>query len=121
MAPGLLKPRQEVANETMTGRVIVGLFWLAMVVICAGAWSAGALRAERQGRATPAPVAAPAPASTPGEEGKPATKPVADERRDLYGNPIEKAVGDYRIDFDGALYEQHAPQIEVPRLPAPTL
>jgi hypothetical protein len=92
-----------------------------MLVICAGAWSAGALRAERQGGATPATTGAPAPASTPADARKPATKPVAHERRDLYGNPIEKAVGEYRIDFDGALYEQHAPQIGVPRLPAPTL
>ena len=104
----------------MTGRVIVGLLWLAIVVVVAGAWSAGALRAERQGQMS-APSAAPAPVKAPATQTRPSTRPVAAERLDLYGNEIEEAVGDYRIDVDGALYEQHAPQVEVARLAAPVL
>ena len=111
----------EAANETMTGRVIVGLLWLAMLIVVAGAWSAGALRAERQGRTTPAPVTAPAPVTTPVDEDGPATKPAADDQLDLYGNEIEDAVSDYRIDVEGEIYERHAPQVEVPRLAGPSL
>lgn len=34
-------------------------------------------------------------------------------RLDLYGNPIESAVGDYRTDPRGDLYERHAPDTAV--------
>jgi hypothetical protein len=38
---------------------------------------------------------------------------------DLYGNPIDDAVTDYRIDQGGAVYERHSPDTEVPRLRPP--
>ena len=40
---------------------------------------------------------------------------------DLYGNEIESAVGDYRIDVRGDIYERHSPDTEVTRLKAPSL
>ena len=39
-------------------------------------------------------------------------------RLDLYGNPIDRAVTDYRVDDRGELYERHAPDTAVLRLPA---
>jgi hypothetical protein len=43
--------------------------------------------------------------------------PVATEPRiDIYGNEIHDAVGDYRVDPGGDVYENHAPDTEVPRL-----
>ena len=42
-------------------------------------------------------------------------------RLDLYGNEIEDAVGDYRIDVRGDIYERHSPETEVTRLAAPSL
>jgi hypothetical protein len=129
MAPRLLKPDAEVANRNMTGRVIVGLLWLTMLVVCAGAWSFGALQAERQGRVAPTPATSPAPVSAPASESNSQTKPVVDDDQqtelddqlDLYGNPIQDAVSDYRIDFEGEVYERHAPQVEVSRLAGPSL
>jgi hypothetical protein len=41
-------------------------------------------------------------------------------RFDLYGNEIEEAVGDYRIDVRGDIYERHSPETEVTRLTAPS-
>jgi len=38
---------------------------------------------------------------------------------DLYGNQIDDAITDYRIDQGGTLYERHSPDIEVPRLSPP--
>ena len=35
---------------------------------------------------------------------------------DLYGNEVTDAVAKYRLDSRGALYEEHSPQTEVPRL-----
>ena len=38
---------------------------------------------------------------------------------DLYGNEVTDAVAKYLLDPRGALYEEHSPQTEVPRLAAP--
>ncbi len=38
---------------------------------------------------------------------------------DLYGNEIEDAVTDYRLEQGGAVYESHSPDTEVPRLGPP--
>ena len=37
-------------------------------------------------------------------------------RHDVYGNDIQEAVGDYRVDPGGGIYESHAPNIEVTHL-----
>jgi hypothetical protein len=42
-------------------------------------------------------------------------------RVDLYGNQIDDAVGDYRVDWSGDIYERHAPETAVLKLPSPTL
>lgn len=41
-------------------------------------------------------------------------------RVDVYGNEVEDAVGDYRVDGTGDLYETHSPDTEVTRLGPPT-
>ena len=43
----------------------------------------------------------------------------AEPHRDIYGNEIEDAVTDYRIDPAGAVYERHSPETEVPHLGPP--
>jgi hypothetical protein len=45
----------------------------------------------------------------------------AEPRVDLNGNEIDDAVGDYRIDGRGEMYERHAPDTALLRLGAPTL
>ena len=48
--------------------------------------------------------------------------PVSIEPRvDIYGNEIEDAVGDYRIDPGGDVYESHSPDTEVTRLTVPVI
>jgi hypothetical protein len=42
-------------------------------------------------------------------------------RVDLNGNEIDAAVGDYRIDRRGEMYERHAPDTALLRLSAPEL
>ena len=90
----------------MTGRVIVGLLWLTMLIVVAGAWSAGAGIVERPGISALDLLEPPAPPPP---------------RMDLYGNEVEEAVGDYRIDFDGEVYERHSPDTEVSRLAGPSV
>lgn len=45
----------------------------------------------------------------------------ADPRVDVYGNDIEDAIGDYRIDPGGDSYESHSPDTEVTHLSAPKI
>jgi hypothetical protein len=42
-------------------------------------------------------------------------------RVDLYGNEIDDAVGDYRIDMRGDIYENHSPGTEVTHPTAPSV
>jgi hypothetical protein len=42
-----------------------------------------------------------------------------DEGVDAYGNEITNAVAEYSLDPAGALYERHAPQVEIPHLGSP--
>jgi hypothetical protein len=39
---------------------------------------------------------------------------------DIYGNEVERAVGGYRVDFDGDLYEEHNPDTAVLKLGPPS-
>lgn len=43
----------------------------------------------------------------------------SEESVDRYGNPVTNAVAEYSLDPAGALYERHAPQIELPHLGSP--
>jgi hypothetical protein len=44
---------------------------------------------------------------------------TAEEAVDAYGNEVTLAVAEYSLDPAGTLYEEHAPQIELPRLGSP--
>jgi len=44
---------------------------------------------------------------------------AGDSHLDIYGNEIEDALGDYRIDPAGDVYELHSPDTEVPHLGPP--
>ena len=39
---------------------------------------------------------------------------------DIYGNEVERAVGGYRVDHEGELYEEHNPDTAVLKLGTPT-
>ena len=45
----------------------------------------------------------------------------AEPRVDLNGNEIEDAVGDYRVDPRGEMYERHAPDTALTHLGAPRM
>ena len=45
----------------------------------------------------------------------------AEPRVDLNGNEIDEAVGDYRVDRRGEMYERHAPDTALIHLSAPEL
>lgn len=48
-----------------------------------------------------------------------AAEPFAEPKIDRYGNQVHEAVGDYRVDQRGVLYERHAPDKPLPKLGPP--
>lgn len=54
-------------------------------------------------------------------EGKGVPDDWAESRVDLNGNEIDDAVGDYRVDLRGEMYERHAPDTALPHLGEPRL
>jgi hypothetical protein len=104
----------------MTGRVIVGLLWLTILMVVAGGWTAGGSRHFVPTSAASSTSTAPALDDTRYSEALGAETAAA-PRVDLYGNEVEDAIGDYRIDGRGDIYERHSPSTEVTQLAAPSL
>lgn len=82
---------------------------LVLIAVACLAFAAGSVFTQQPVTSSPS-LAAVAHASrdSGGEEGV-----------DSYGNEITNAVAEYSLDPAGALYERHAPQIELPRLGSP--
>lgn len=105
-----------------TLRVAIGLIWVLSFVAGRGAWAPvqplaiAATSAEITD--STGPIAG-AVADTPLVEER--DPEPADPRFDLFGNEIEEAVADYRIDVRGGLYERHSPDTAVARLGAPVM
>lgn len=89
-------------------RVVIGAIIITAAVI---GWETTAAT-EAAGPRTPA-------VSDTG--GSHVTHDVEAPRLDLYGNEVDFAVGDYRVDGAGDLYETHSPQTEVPLPGTPTI
>ena len=47
------------------------------------------------------------------------TSSTRDASVDFNGNEVRPAVAQYKVDPAGALYEEHSPETEVPRLGSP--
>jgi len=98
-------------------RIVLGIICLVVAVVARGIWAETrvfpAARAVFQESSTAA-------VSDPGDTDEPFPPDRTESSRmDRYGNQIETAVGDYRIDRRGEMYERHSPDTAVPRLGVP--
>jgi hypothetical protein len=100
----------------VTYRVVFTVFWAAMLLVGREIWTATAIPAHAATLDVPS-VSATIPDRL--EELRSRSEDVAEPRVDLFGNDVEEAVGDYRIDPRGDVYERHSPETEVPRLAPP--
>jgi hypothetical protein len=104
-----------------TIRVAIAIIWVLSFVAGRQAWEA---RRPSGNAATSAeitdsrfPVAGAVAGESPMETGDSIEEPVP--QLDLFGNEIEDAVADYRIDLRGGLYERHSPDTAVPKRKPP--
>jgi hypothetical protein len=100
---------------------------LSVTLFLDGAWGAGtwhgsnAVRHPAPAIEEHAPQAAPASAIGWSDLPTPLIEPAPEGRVDLYGNDVTDAIATYKSDRTGAVYEEHSPQTEVPRLAPPTI
>ena len=92
-------------------RVVLGTFGATLLMVWLGAWSATA----GQSAASHENLAIPTPAISASEAVEFEVAP-SEAVVDRYGNQVERAVTDYRIDHRGDVYERHSPQTALPRL-----
>jgi hypothetical protein len=48
------------------------------------------------------------------------SREARDPEVDLFGNEVEPAIADYRVDLRGTIYERHSPETAVARLGSPS-
>jgi hypothetical protein len=96
-------------------RVALGIICAAILLVSHGIWTATSTSLTMMPRT--AIDSGTAAISDAGADEVPggASEPLVD----LHGNEIETALGDYRIDPRGGVYEQHAPDTAVGRLAPP--
>ena len=94
-------------------RVILAAIWVAILLVSRSIWTTSAAAALFS---PPLDVS-----TTAVSDDDTMAAPVSrmKPRIDLYGNPIDSAVGDYRIDIRGDIYEHHDPDTAIPNLAPP--
>jgi hypothetical protein len=101
-------------------RIVVVLTVLAFAAGSRSAWSTAVGAAQADPIHSEHIQLTPAVSDLQGEgarEGADVDHPTTD----LFGNEVDEAVGDYRVDTRGDIYERHSPETEVPRLGPPIL
>jgi len=101
----------------ITRRVVFMLIGLVLAILARGLWAPVAASSTSRGSyrwADERPVI---------DEPRDSLQPASGGgvRLDRYGNEIESAIGDYRLDGSGDVYERHSPQTEVASLPGPSI
>ena len=96
-------------------RIGVAVLSLSFVLVGRGVWTA---RPSAEGQSLPGvnwlatPVADAVPDVSREQDFEPS-------QVDVLGNEVDDAVGDYRVDIRGDIYERHSPETEVTRLKPP--
>lgn len=100
-------------------RVAIGLLWVLAFLMGRGMWHSAATT-----WLTTSAVAGQSTTSVSDGVGGELSSVGNDHEQpefDLFGNEIERAIADYRIDRRGGVYERHAPDTAVQKLGSPVL
>ena len=98
-------------------RVTIGIIYIAIALIARGIWVETSTPAAARFIPDASPTTAVSDFADP--DGPPLDWSES-RRMDRYGNPIETAIGDYRVDPRGEMYERHSPETAVTRLAVPS-
>jgi len=92
-------------------RVLAWFLALSLLVAWGDTWMA-----QPSADATRIPAEFPATAILDQVFDEPRETDVAMPKIDVHGNEVNDAVGDYRVDRQGEIYERHSPDTEVRKL-----
>ena len=114
--PGCSITRQEHGTAVTAIRIAIAAIWVAIALLAQGTWMTTPVPPND----TPPlvydfPTTAVSGITSDGAEELDAPA-SASPRIDLYGNEVEQAVTDYRVDPRGDIYENHAPETAVTKL-----
>jgi hypothetical protein len=101
-------------------RLLIGVLWVLAAVAGHQMWTPrvkAAPQPVRQSETTS--ISIPLVEQAGAEDASAIADPYTQPEFDVYGNQIDEAVGDYRIDPHGELYEQHAPDTALLKLGPP--
>jgi hypothetical protein len=102
-------------------RVSIVVMAMSLAVALCHAWIEQASVHAQHAVAFPAAAATTSVVDTQVPTSPARTDDWAEPRVDLNGNDIDVAVGDYRVDTHGEMYERHAPDTALLHLSAPEL
>lgn len=97
-------------------RLLVGVLWVLAVIAGHEMWTPG-VSAVHQTETTS--ISIPLVEEAAAEDVTAIADPDTQPQFDVYGNQIDEAVGDYRVDPLGELYEQHSPDTSLLKLGPP--
>jgi hypothetical protein len=95
----------------LLNRLVLSALWVAAVLVGHQMWTARVSASHH----APAPAVFSLPAGEDRETGR-AADFGARPRLDVYGNEIDEAIGDYRVDPRGDTYESHSPDTALLKL-----
>src|SRR5438132_560544 len=98
-------------------RVLVGVLWVLAAIAGHQMWTPRVSAVAQPVRLTETTsISIPLVEQAAGEDAAVVADPGTEPQFDVYGNQIDEAVGDYRVDPRGDLYEQHAPDTALLKL-----
>jgi hypothetical protein len=106
-------------------RMAIGLIWLLSLVLGRGGWqptvaSPAATSSAEITAQSVQPTGTVIGGSLVEGTDSAASEDPEDPKVDLFGNEVEEAIADYRIDVRGSVYERHSPETAVQKLGSPT-
>ena len=97
-------------------RVLMGGIWVLAVIAGHEMWTP---RVSAIDQTETTSISIPLVEEAAAEDAAATADPYAKPQFDVYGNQIDEAVGDYRVDPRGDLYEQHSPDTALLKLGPP--
>lgn len=99
-------------------RAGIGLIWLLSLLAGRGSWQTASASPIHATSAEITDYSLMTPGKASGDQSTESDRP--ESRFDLFGNEVEDALADYRIDVRGSVYERHSPDTAVQHLGSPS-
>ncbi len=101
-------------------RLLMVGFWALAALAGHEMWTPMVSAVPETGQTETTSISIPLVEDATADEAASTAEPYTQRQFDVYGNQIDEAVGDYRVDPRGDLYEQHSPDTAILKLGPPS-